>query len=113
MNFKNPEYDGKRGVDPYKEFIPTTDKSTGVYLAQSMASAIQAVHGRTYTVEQEYSLYPTSGTSEDYSFSRYFIDNNNEKIFHIQLNGVDPIILHRFIHHTLKCRTSFKRSPQV
>ena len=80
MNFQNPEYNGMRGSGSYKEFIPTADKSTGVYLAQLMASAIQAVRGRTYTVEQEYSLYPTSGTSEDYSFSRYFVDNSNGKI---------------------------------
>ncbi len=90
MNFRNPGYDGKRGVYPYKEFIPPADKSTGFSLAQSMASAIQAVRGRTYTVEQEYSLYPTSGTSEDYSFSRYFVDNNNGKIVSYTIEWGSP-----------------------
>jgi len=90
MNFQNPEYNGMRGSGSYKEYIPTIDKSKGLSLAQSMTSAIQAVRGREYTVEQEYSLYPTSGTSEDYSFSRYFVDNNTKKIISYTIEWGSP-----------------------
>ncbi|MGN6708878.1 MAG: M14 family metallopeptidase [Candidatus Nitrosocosmicus sp.] len=80
MNFQNSEYDGTRGHGAYKEYIPKDDESKVIALAKSMASAIQAVRGRKYTVEEGYSLYPTSGTSDDYAFSRCFVNNTDKKI---------------------------------
>jgi carboxypeptidase T len=80
MNFHNPSFDGLRGNGSYKEFIPSEDKLLAITLADSMASAIQSVRGRKYTVKPSYHVYPTSGASDDYSFSRYFINNNNGKI---------------------------------
>jgi len=80
MNFQNSEYDGTRGDDSYKEYIPKDDESKEIDLANSMASTIQAVRGRKYTVEEGYDLYPTSGTSDDYAFSRHFVKKNNKKI---------------------------------
>lgn len=80
MNFQNSEYNGTRGDGSYKEYIPKDDESKEIALANSMASAIQAVRGRKYTVEEGYSLYPTSGTSDDYAFSRHFAKHNDKKI---------------------------------
>jgi len=85
MNFQNSEYnrtrgDETRGNDTYKEYMPKDDESKEIALANSMASAIQAVHGRKYTVEEGFSLYPTSGTSDDYAFSRHIVKPNDKKI---------------------------------
>ena len=80
MNFQNSEYDGTRGNDPYKEYIPKDDESKEIAFANSMASAIQAVNGRKYTVQEGMDLYATSGTSDDYAFSRHFVRDNDKKI---------------------------------
>ena len=39
-----------------------------------MSDAFAAVRGDVYGAEQAYSLYPTSGASDDYAFSRAFTD---------------------------------------
>lgn len=39
-----------------------------------MASAMSAASGRSYTAMQAAALYPTSGASDDYSYSRHFAD---------------------------------------
>src|SRR5262249_57158676 len=72
MNCLNAVYDGVRGVGgdaAYREFIETCDQTSAINLANDMAAAIQTVRGRAYTVEPSFSLYPTAGTSDDYSFS--------------------------------------------
>jgi carboxypeptidase T len=80
MNFHNSEYNGVRGGASYQEFIPANDQLSTVALGKSIATAIKGVCGREYTVEQSISLYPTAGTSDDYSFSRHFIDSSKGKI---------------------------------
>jgi hypothetical protein len=42
--------------------------------------AIAAVRGRTYTLQQSIGLYPTSGTSDDYAYSRTFVDSQKRKV---------------------------------
>jgi len=44
MNFRNPAFDGKRGVrnDSYKEYIPANDLATALDLANEFHSGIQA-----------------------------------------------------------------------
>lgn len=84
MNFLNATFDGKRGVandTGYKEYIPSADKTAAVKLARQMRSAIQAVRGRSYTVMQSMSLYPTAGTSDDYAYSRHLVDPSKPKVF--------------------------------
>jgi murein tripeptide amidase MpaA len=85
MNFSNPAYDGKRGIpdstsggdpDKYREYIPADDRHTLVTLGTIMRDAIQAAHGRPYTLKQAVGLYPTSGTSDDYAYSRSFLDSS-------------------------------------
>lgn len=81
MNFMNPDYDRDRGLDgPYKEYIPPDDLATSLALATVLQSAIKDVRGTEYNVGPAYSLYPTSGTSEDYFYSRHFTDGSKPKI---------------------------------
>jgi len=83
MNFRNPAYDDKRGIpdstaggDPakYREYIPTADLAEAVALGTTMRDAIRAAHGRQYAVTGAVGLYPTSGTSDDWAYSRSFVE---------------------------------------
>jgi murein tripeptide amidase MpaA len=81
--FKNPEYDGKRGYldgTAYMEYIPKADMSRSVSLANRMNRALKAANGRPYTVQQSVGLYPTSATSDDYSYCRHFTDATKNKV---------------------------------
>lgn len=83
MNFQNPVFNGLRGIagdTAYLEYIESGDKGLSIDLANAMKSAIQAVRGRTYTVEQSLSLYPTAGTSSDYGYSRQIVDSSQSKM---------------------------------
>ncbi|BBC34411.1 hypothetical protein SGFS_057050 [Streptomyces graminofaciens] len=73
-NFRNPALDAVRGRkdDDTGEFIPHEDLKTAVDLAERMNDAVRAVRGVDYGVEAAYGLYPTSGTSDDYAYSRHF-----------------------------------------
>jgi len=84
QNFLNPAYNGKRGnlTDTlYGEFIPAQDKEMIVKLADRMNSALAAVRGKNYTVQQSVGLYPTSATSDDYVFSRHIVNGLNRKVY--------------------------------
>jgi murein tripeptide amidase MpaA len=84
MNFQNPVFDGLRGTVGdlvYKEFIPQSDLDFFVQAGNRMRDAIAAVRGRVYTVQQGVLLYPTSGTSNDYGYSRHFVDATKRKVF--------------------------------
>jgi murein tripeptide amidase MpaA len=79
MNFRNPTYDGKRsltlklnGDTTYKEYLPNGDELVARTLATAMADAIKAVRGKVYTAEPSVGLYPTTGTSTDWAYSRHF-----------------------------------------
>ncbi|HYX29442.1 MAG TPA: M14 family metallopeptidase, partial [Pyrinomonadaceae bacterium] len=93
MNFQNPAYNGKRGIAgdaKYKEYISSTDKTTAVNLANKMKTAIQNSRGRVYKVEQSMDLYPTAGTSDDYAFSRYFVDKKKAKVYSYTIEWGSP-----------------------
>jgi hypothetical protein len=45
-----------------------------------MRNGIKAVRGTSYTVKSSDDLYPTSGASDDYAYSRHFVDTNKGKI---------------------------------
>ncbi|MCI0428384.1 MAG: M14 family metallopeptidase [Nitrospiraceae bacterium] len=84
MNFMNPAFNGLRGTKGdtlYKEYIPQTDLNWLVKAGYEMRDAIAAVRGRVYTVKQSVLLYPTSGTSKDYAFSRHFVDASKHKVY--------------------------------
>ncbi|MBV9178598.1 MAG: hypothetical protein JO297_16350, partial [Nitrososphaeraceae archaeon] len=83
MNFQNPAFNGMRGItadSAYKEYIPSSDLSIAIDLANTFHDGIQSVRGTTYTVKPAVGLYPTAGTSDDYAYSRHFVDNTKKKV---------------------------------
>ncbi len=81
QNFLNPTHDGARGVTGgYSEYIDAGDLTIYQNLAGNMRTAIQAVNGRSYTVQQGFGLYPTTGTADDYVYSRHLADPTKSKV---------------------------------
>ena len=82
MNFLNEAFDGVRGrVDrAYQEFIPADDLSALKELGGRINGAVTAASGAAYDLAQSYALYPTSGVSDDYAYSRHFVDGKRNKI---------------------------------
>ncbi|KAG8629802.1 hypothetical protein KVT40_001421 [Elsinoe batatas] len=84
QNFLNSAYDGKRGVvsdNVYKEYIPSADATAIRTVAQKTAAGMSAAGGRSYSISQAVGLYPTSGASDDYSFSRYWAKPGVNKVY--------------------------------
>ncbi|PSN71559.1 Zn-dependent exopeptidase [Corynespora cassiicola Philippines] len=84
MNFLNSAYDGRRGVvgdSVYKEYISSTDSTNIKNVAAKTIAAMKAVGGRSYTAIQAVGLYPTSGASDDYAFSRYWAKSGVNKVY--------------------------------
>jgi murein tripeptide amidase MpaA len=98
MNFRNAAFDGMRGRanDTYREYIPSEDAEALQDLGSRMNDAIKAAGGRAYDFDQSFSLYPTSGTSDDYAYSRHFVDSTKGKI----------------LSFTVECGRSFQPSWQ-
>jgi len=83
MCFQNKAYDGKRGLihdDVYREYIPARDEQVALHLGRKLAAAIRQVRGREYRVQQSVGLYPTAGSTDDYAYSRHFVDPSKPKI---------------------------------
>ena len=84
MNFLNAVYDGRRGPvgdSVYREYIPAADSTNIRNVASKTVAAMKAVGGRSYTSMQAVGLYPTSGASDDYSFSRYWAKPGVNKVY--------------------------------
>jgi hypothetical protein len=74
MQFLNPAWDGNRGIvgdTAYKEWIEEVDYGKVSNAASRVARAMQTVAGRTHVPLQAVGLFPTSGASDDYAYSRY------------------------------------------
>jgi murein tripeptide amidase MpaA len=83
MSFRDPRYDGKRGRihdDVYREYIPAADERRRIALGAAFADGVRGVRGREYRVQQGVGLYPTSGTTDDYAYSRHFVDPSKANI---------------------------------
>ncbi|MCX5214584.1 M14 family metallopeptidase [Kitasatospora sp. NBC_00240] len=83
MNFRNPAFDGARGAADdldYAEFLEKGDADTALLLAARFCQGLHGVRGRTYKPMSAFHLYPTSGTSDDYAFSRHLVDPDKGKI---------------------------------
>lgn len=83
MNFQNPAYDGLRGTPGdtiYKEHIPAADFDWFISTGTRVRDAIAAVRGRAYTVQQSIGLYPTTATSDDYTYARNLVDASKRKV---------------------------------
>jgi Zinc carboxypeptidase len=81
MTFQNASFDGQRGVlgDSYKEFIPDGDLSALQGLAGAFTRSLGEVRGKLYVAKPGFSLYATSGTNDDYGYSRHFADPSKSK----------------------------------
>jgi murein tripeptide amidase MpaA len=55
----------------YSEYMPAIDLQRFTTVARQIASDIQAVRGRQYTVESSLQLYATTGTQSDYAYARH------------------------------------------
>jgi len=97
QNFQNPAFDGKRGTGDsslYGEYIPAVDRATAAALATAAVSTINAVRAVQqspsteqwgYVAEQSFSLYGTSGASDDYMYSRNWVNPALGKIYSFTL----------------------------
>lgn len=94
-SFMNTAWDGKRGVsgDPYGEYFPSTRLAEVTAAANVMRDGINAVRNQGYVSKQGFWLwqsttYPTSGASEDWAFTREFLNPRNGKLsgFVIEFN---------------------------
>jgi murein tripeptide amidase MpaA len=82
QNFRNPAFDGQRGIvgSGYKEYIPGADLGAHIAAGERIRDGIKAVRGRVYTVQQSIALYPTTGTTHDYAYARSFIDTGRRRV---------------------------------
>ena len=75
MNFLNSAFDGKRGKENDAASTASSSRlptlSEVQRLAKIMGATISDVHGDSYDVGQAFSLYATSGASDDYVYSRH------------------------------------------
>ncbi|HEY3580665.1 MAG TPA: M14 family metallopeptidase [Pyrinomonadaceae bacterium] len=76
MTFRNSSFNGQRGLlgDSYREFIPNGDLGALQGLAEAFTRSLREVRGKLYVAKPGFSLYPTSGTNDDYAYSRHFAD---------------------------------------
>ncbi|KAI1266494.1 zinc carboxypeptidase [Xylariaceae sp. FL1019] len=86
-SFLNSTYDDIRGLveddtdTQYGEYIPAEDQDNAKGAADRMAVAMTSSTGREYLTLQAAAFYPTSGASDDYSFSRHFADRSLNKVY--------------------------------
>jgi len=76
---------GVVGDTSYKEYIPAAELNWYATTAGKVRDAIAAVRGRVYTAQQEIQLYPTTGTSVDYTYARHFVDPAKHRVYAITL----------------------------
>lgn len=95
-SFKNTAWDHQRGVagDAYGEYVPAVRLAELQTAANVMRDGINAVRGQGYVSKQGFwlwgSTYPTSGTSEDWAFTREFLMPGRGRLsgFVIEFNKV-------------------------
>ena len=84
QTFLNSAFDGIRGRPndtAYGEYITQEDANLITMLSTRMNDAVRAVRGDNYGVDQAFGLYPTSGASDDYAYSRQFTDPAKAKVY--------------------------------
>jgi murein tripeptide amidase MpaA len=90
MSFMNTAWDGQRGIrnDTYRDYLPSWRLTELQTAGAVIRDAIAAVRGQGYTLQQGFDLYPTSGTSEDWAFTREFLTPNRGRLsgFVIEFN---------------------------
>jgi murein tripeptide amidase MpaA len=80
-NFQNAAYNHKRGVqgDDYREYLVDGDLADLTRLADAFTRTLAEVRGTYYDAKPGFSLYPTSGTNDDYAYSRHVVDPSKSK----------------------------------
>ncbi|AIQ48526.1 hypothetical protein R70723_23365 [Paenibacillus sp. FSL R7-0273] len=90
QNFQNHEYDAYRGSadseapmmrERYREYISPQDEKLERELGNRMNEALKAVRGKSYIVEESAKMYYTSGTTQDYAYSRHLTDPSKPKVY--------------------------------
>lgn len=89
MSFRNSAYDGQRGVPGgYEEYIDPGDVNVIQGIASRVVNAIKGVRGQPYEAKQSVFLwgggqvgYPTSGTVDDYAYSRHLTSCLDGKVY--------------------------------
>ncbi|VUC28938.1 unnamed protein product [Clonostachys rosea] len=89
QTFTNPAYNGKRGKIPdtpgldYREYISFPDWDASIIAATHVASGMAGVANppRHYDAKESNSLYPTSGSADDYAFSRHIVNSAKSLIY--------------------------------
>jgi murein tripeptide amidase MpaA len=86
QNFSNTAFDGIRGRSGdsdigYGEYIPSKDLKLVKKIGGKINEAVKAVRGVDYPLDQAFGLYPTSGASDDYAFSRHLTDPSKTKVY--------------------------------
>lgn len=82
MSFLNSTYNSVRGIvsdtpgvgKAYGEYVPAAEATLNQGAAKRIGDGMSGAAGRTYVVQQSSALYPTSGASDDYAYSRHFAD---------------------------------------
>jgi murein tripeptide amidase MpaA len=71
------------GLNPpgYQEYMSPSDLLRYQTVSQRIVDGIHAVRGRNYTPEPSRALYPTTGTSCDYVYSRYIANPSLQKTY--------------------------------
>jgi len=74
--FQNSAYNHQRGLigGDYGEYIADNDLSKLISLSEAFTRTLSEVRGKYYVAKPSFSLYPTSGTNQDYAYSRH-LDN--------------------------------------
>ncbi|WP_030198117.1 M14 family metallopeptidase [Streptomyces sp. NRRL S-87] len=82
-NFRNHAFDGRRGLKDdllYAEYLPKVDADDSAVLAEQFCRALGGVRGKVYTPKPAFDLYPTCGTSDDYTYARHIVEEGGERI---------------------------------
>ncbi|KAI9148140.1 putative carboxypeptidase suro-1 [Paramyrothecium foliicola] len=88
INFRNSTFNSVRGIltdtpgvgRGYGEYVPPSESSNNLAGARRIAAGLTAGGGRTYGAIQASDLYPTSGASDDYAYSRHFADTTKNLV---------------------------------
>ena len=82
MSFRNEAFDQQRGrdKDSYREYVRPDDLVAMQRLGRIFKDAVHAASGQNYRLRQSFSLYPTSGCSDDYAYSLNFAERRRSTI---------------------------------
>lgn len=100
QNFLNATFDGKRGTandEVYGEFIDASDLQEVQRLSRLMGDTIRSVNGDDYEIGAAFSLYATSGASDDFAYSRHRSNSAHAKV----------------LSFTMECGHDFQPDPPV